>query len=85
LCRTLFSARDPSDHGRKRRAVGRIYSMNSLMRLETFCDSCTLDLIGLLDARSGSDPLDMADVIGWYASDVVGELAFGKSFGAADA
>jgi Cytochrome P450 len=79
--RTLFTHRYTSDHARHRRIVGHIYSMNSLTRLETFCDSCTSDLIGLLDAKSGSDPLDMAEVMGWYASDVVGELAFGKSFG----
>jgi hypothetical protein len=50
----------------------------SLTRLETFCDSCSSDLTGLLDAKSGSGPLDMAEVIGWYASDVVGELDSGS-------
>lgn len=78
--RSIFTETDPKEHGARRKSVAKTYSMSNLVQLELFCDQVTSDLINLLD-RSQGKVVDLAEIMLVYAFDVVGELAYGESFG----
>jgi hypothetical protein len=59
--------------------------MNLLIELEEFVDLCFDDLTEQLDSQisknGGKATVDMGNLLQFLAMDVVGELAFGRSFG----
>ncbi|GAA5905728.1 cytochrome P450 [Sporobolomyces salmoneus] len=79
----------PNDvHAASRRSVSPAFAMNLLVDLEEHVDSCIDDTCAFLDEKIASSPMqkasvDMSLVTQLLAIDVVGELAFGKSFGLA--
>ena len=66
-----------------RKAVAHAYSNNSLLAFEPHIDAVTATLVEKLDEKVniGSNVIDLAQWLHWYAFDVVGELALGKNFG----
>lgn len=86
-----FSCRNVRDHSNVRRAISAAFTLTSLLDLEEHVDSSVDDLIGNLDgvahgrtSTAGSNDgrqLDMAFTFQAFAMDVVGNLAFGQSFG----
>ena len=86
-----FSCRNIQDHSNVRRAISAAFTLTSLLDLEEHVDSCVDDLIGNIDgvaqgrtSTAGSKDgrqLDMAFTFQAFAMDVVGNLAFGQSFG----
>ncbi|GAA6053327.1 hypothetical protein JCM3770_004114 [Rhodotorula araucariae] len=81
----LMSTLPNHAHALIRRAESPAYTMNLLVDLEQHVDSCLDDLIGFLDAavQAGGQrgTVDMGTMMQLLAMDVVGELAFGKTFG----
>lgn len=75
------------EHAAKRRAQAPAFALNYLLNLEEFVDSCANDLTDQLDSQinaSGNKQtatVEMADLLQFLALDVVGELAFGETFG----
>lgn len=74
------------EHAVMRRAQAPAFSINYLLNLEGFVDTCANDLTDQLDKQIGaangpSATVEMADLLQFLALDVVGELAFGESFG----
>ncbi|EXJ75668.1 uncharacterized protein A1O5_00175 [Cladophialophora psammophila CBS 110553] len=79
---SIFSEVDKSIHSRKRRIAAHAYSMQSLMRMEDLVLENVAIFLHQMDqfARSG-ETMDAAEWFKFYAFDVIGDLAFGKSFG----
>ncbi|ORY55957.1 cytochrome P450 oxidoreductase [Leucosporidium creatinivorum] len=89
---TFFRAEKPSlmstlgnhAHAELRRAESPAYTMTLLVELEEYVDSCLEDLVALFNRKieaSGKATIEMAETLQMLAMDVVGELAFGRSFG----
>ncbi|BGP36564.1 hypothetical protein JCM10449v2_000465 [Rhodotorula kratochvilovae] len=81
----LMSTLPNHAHALVRRAESPAYTMNLLVDLEEHVDSCLDDLVEYLDkavaSRAGKGTVDMGTMMQLLAMDVVGELAFGKTFG----
>lgn len=75
--RNHFSDRDPATHALRRRAVAHIYSVNSLLQLEPFVDTCTDTLIKQLaiSADAGTT-VDLAKWLHFYAFDASSDCLF---------
>lgn len=73
-------------HNLARRGVSPAFSMNLLLDLEEYVDSAYNEFCDYLDARiaeskQGKATVNMGELLQFLAMDVVGELAFGQSFG----
>jgi hypothetical protein len=69
-------------HAAERRLVANAYSMSSLLEMEPYVDSAIEEMsIRLSGFVNTPTEVNMAFWMQAYAFDVVGELAFGKSFG----
>lgn len=60
--------------------------MNVLVELEEFVDMCFEDLCGFFDkeiekSEKGAATINLGDTLQFLAMDVVGEIAFGQTFG----
>lgn len=84
----LFSERDESVHGSRRRIVNVVYSMTAVLESETYIDAVTALFMRRLDgfaaASGGGTPFELTEWLERYTADVVGELMFGKPLGALD-
>ncbi|GAB7361737.1 hypothetical protein MBLNU230_g1784t1 [Neophaeotheca triangularis] len=79
----LFAERNESVHGRQRRLVSRIYSMESLKDLEPYVE----DAIKVFRQRMDEQKSRIVDLGNWvqiFAFDVIGEITFSKRFGFLD-
>ncbi|GAA5991507.1 hypothetical protein JCM10908_005736 [Rhodotorula pacifica] len=73
-------------HNLARRGVSPAFSMNLLLDLEEFVDAAYDEFCAYLDGQiaksvKGKATVDMGNMLQFLAMDVVGELAFGQSFG----
>ena len=79
---SVFSETNKQAHTRKRRIAAQAYSMNSIVNLEHFVDSNVEKFVKKLNSCAATDEaLDLCDWFKFYAFDVIGDLAFGRSFG----
>jgi len=82
---SLLATLSHDEHALARRSVSPAFSMHLLVELEEFVDACFDDLCVQLDEKissaGGKATVDMGDLLQFVAMDVVGELAFGRSFG----
>ncbi|CEQ40409.1 SPOSA6832_02030, partial [Sporobolomyces salmonicolor] len=83
----LMSTLPTHDHAEARRSVSPAFAMTLLVALEELVTSCLDDLCGFVDkaiasSSSGAATVDIGTLLQLLAIDVVGELAFGHTFGA---
>ncbi|BGO92808.1 hypothetical protein NBRC10512_007927 [Rhodotorula toruloides] len=82
---SLMSILDNHSHALMRRAESPAYTMTLLVDLEEHVDSCLDDLVANFDkaivAGKGKGTVDMGEMMQLLAMDVIGELAFGGTFG----
>ncbi|BGP28797.1 hypothetical protein JCM10296v2_000533 [Rhodotorula toruloides] len=82
---SLMSTLGNHDHTLMRRAESPAYTMTLLVDLEEHVDSCLDDLVSYFDkaivAGKGKGTVDMGEMMQLLAMDVIGELAFGGTFG----
>ncbi|GJN91473.1 hypothetical protein Rhopal_004496-T1 [Rhodotorula paludigena] len=82
---SLMSTLDNHAHALIRRAESPAYTMTLLVDLEEHVDSCLDDLVDYFDRTiaegKGKATVDMGTMMQLLAMDVVGELAFGQTFG----
>ncbi|KOS37959.1 hypothetical protein ACN38_g11242 [Penicillium nordicum] len=81
----LFTDRDPRRHSANRRKVASLYSMTSLVQMESCVVECSTLLIQKLTefAESGR-PLNLQQWMQYYAFDVIGLITVNKRFGFLD-
>ncbi|KAF1962628.1 cytochrome P450 [Byssothecium circinans] len=76
----LFAERDEKIHGSQRRLVSKIYSMDSLRRLEKSVNTALRLLLDRLSKISDA-PINMGLWAQLFAFDVIGEVTFSRPFG----
>jgi hypothetical protein len=90
----VHSSIDKSSHARKRRVLSHAFSDKAIKSMEkyvldkvrTFCAALPTTQFDLLDVQKSSiekdwsSPKNMGEYSDWLAFDIMGELAFGKSF-----
>ena len=82
---SVFSETDKQAHTRKRRVVAQAYSMNNIVKLEGFVDANIDKFTARLRASVHTgEALDLCEWFKYYAFDVIGDLAFGSTFGMLD-
>lgn len=72
---------DRADHSRFRRLVSHAFSDKALREQETLIRSYTDLLIKRLYENTNAGPVDMVAWYNWTTFDLIGDLAFGESFG----
>ncbi|KAI1145605.1 cytochrome P450 monooxygenase-like protein [Nemania diffusa] len=79
----ITGARDPEVHARQRKALSHAFSAKSLREQEEivqgYVDGFVQQLAKL--GENGKKALNMAETFNWLTFDVIGDLAFGESFG----
>ncbi|OZJ03917.1 hypothetical protein BZG36_03279 [Bifiguratus adelaidae] len=83
----IFSTRDPSEHNRRRRLMSHGFSMSNIASMERFIlDSGVIKLMDKFDKRFAGKGIEVNMYNEWHcmAFDVIGELAYGQSFGMID-
>ncbi|EXM20719.1 Cytochrome P450 [Fusarium oxysporum f. sp. vasinfectum] len=77
----LFGTQDEEIHAIRRRQMAHAFSLQSIKEMEHFVDSHILKLRNNLDHFCNSNQeFDLKDMIAFYVFDVLGELAFSRSF-----
>ncbi|KAJ6086421.1 cytochrome P450, partial [Penicillium canescens] len=77
-----FAIVDEKLHFERRRIVNGVYSMSTVLTLESYIDDCSRLFVECMTERTVSDQaIDLGDWFLWYAYDVIGELFFGRSLG----
>ncbi|KAF8579798.1 cytochrome P450 [Ramaria rubella] len=77
-----FSDRDVATHRQGRQLVAGAYSLNRLLSLERFCNSCMEVLFRQLDKISKDDAIfDLSEIIEFYTYDCITSIGFGKQLG----
>ncbi|CVL13713.1 related to cytochrome P450 CYP3/CYP5/CYP6/CYP9 subfamilies [Fusarium proliferatum] len=81
----LFGTQDEEIHAIRRRQMAHAFSMQSIKEMEYFVDSHILKLRRNLDHFCDSNQdVDLKNMIAFYVFDVLGELAFSRSFNSQD-
>ncbi|KNB14140.1 hypothetical protein FOXG_13065 [Fusarium oxysporum f. sp. lycopersici 4287] len=81
----LFGTQDEEIHAIRRRQMAHAFSLQSIKEMEHFVDSHILKLRNNLDHFCDSNQdFDLKDMIALYVFDVLGELAFSRSFDSQD-
>ncbi|OBT98661.2 hypothetical protein VE01_03550 [Pseudogymnoascus verrucosus] len=70
-----------ADHSRQRRLIAHAFSDKALREQEPLIKGYVDLLIQRLHERSSTGPLDMVAWYNWTTFDLIGDLAFGESFG----
>ncbi|ELR05414.1 hypothetical protein VC83_03574 [Pseudogymnoascus destructans] len=70
-----------ADHSRQRRLIAHAFSDKALREQEPLIKGYVDLLIQRLHERSSTGPLDMVSWYNWTTFDLIGDLAFGESFG----
>lgn len=79
---SIFSEIKKDVHTVKRRIAAHAYSMQSLTRMEDFVQAHVESFMQRMDEFSSSGKsVDITEWLKFFAFDVIGDLAFGKSFG----
>lgn len=81
---SLFSDIDPASHAARKRSISAAYSMTSMVGLEQYIEPVIDLLVSRWEAimtKKDSATIDVGRWMHFFATDSVGELAFGKSFG----
>nr|RBQ91806.1 hypothetical protein FVER53263_12478 [Fusarium verticillioides] len=77
----LFGTQDEEIHAIRRRQMAHAFSLQSIKEMEHFVDSHILKLRKSLDNFCDTNQeFDLKDMIAFYVFDVLGELAFSRSF-----
>ncbi|OAL36936.1 hypothetical protein AYO20_03705 [Fonsecaea nubica] len=79
-----FGTRDEDLHAKRRRQMAHSFSVASLAQMESIFNRHLNNLLNAIAAK-GSEPFDLKNIVGFYAYDVMGELAFHTEFGSQDA
>ncbi|POR35382.1 Tryprostatin B 6-hydroxylase [Tolypocladium paradoxum] len=77
--RNLYTTRDQKDHARRRKTWDKGLGPKALRDYEPRVAEYTAQLLQKLDESQGK-PLNMSTWFNFYSFDVMGDLAFGKSF-----
>jgi cytochrome P450 family 628 len=77
---SLHMCRSRPEHARRRKAWDRGFTSKALKGYEPRVANYTDQLVQKIEEREGQ-PMDMAQWFNFYSFDVMGDLAFGKSFG----
>ena len=78
----VLSEVDKQSHARKRRTAALAYSMQSVMKMHTYVESNMAKFIQKVDALAAiGKEIGMCLCFKFFAFDVIGDLAFGQSFG----
>ncbi|KAI0441523.1 cytochrome P450 [Xylaria telfairii] len=78
----LSGERNEKIHSTQRRLVARVYSMESMLRLESQMDELVTTLLGKFDDVAFSkQTIDLSYWLQLFAFDVVGAISFSKPFG----
>ncbi|CCU82987.1 benzoate 4-monooxygenase cytochrome P450 [Blumeria hordei DH14] len=80
---TLFTAND-ADHRRIRRIQAHIFSEKALTVHEPLLKSYIIELVSKLHEKASAPSTSIVDLVNWYnytTFDILGDLAFGESFG----
>ena len=79
---SVFSEVDRVKHARKRRIAAHAYSMQSVLKMESFVQQTTQHFLLEMELYSSrGEPFNAAKCLKDFAYDVIGNLAFGKDFG----
>lgn len=82
---SLFTVRDEEVHSAKRQRVVHGFSAQALAGMEQYIDNCVVKLIGRLDgAAQRGEHIDLKNWISFCVLNILGELAFSRSFGILD-
>lgn len=85
IFRGLFNTRDRAEHTRKRKIVSHSFSQRSVAEFEPYIISTFGILLKKWDAlsekQSGKAWIQLLDWMNALAFDVIGDLAFGSTFG----
>ena len=81
--RTLVSAADPGHHAAMRKTMSHGFSASALTAQEDRVHYYVDQLIDQIK-KSAGNLMDMVKWYNWVAFDIIGELAFGESFGAVE-
>lgn len=79
----IGSERSPSEHSRKKRTLAAVFSTKALTAQEHIVQRCWDDFVAKIGQVSQRSPQGI-NVAKWFemaAFDVLGEMAFGESFG----
>ncbi|KAJ9663932.1 hypothetical protein H2201_005414 [Coniosporium apollinis] len=79
----IFSLRDPSQHGQRRKLLSHAFSQSNLNDTEPLI-VLQMQKLGVKVGASVGRPFDVLAGFRMFSLDVVGELFLGKSFGALD-
>ncbi|KAL1861358.1 hypothetical protein Daus18300_008889, partial [Diaporthe australafricana] len=82
--RRIASVRDPTEHAQQRRLLSNAFSARALRDQEVVIHRYLDLLVQQFNklGSGGSKPVDAAAAYNWLTFDVIGDLAFGESFGA---
>ena len=76
------SERDPTEHSRKKRSLTSAFSMKALSEQETIVHRCVDGFITKIGEEGGAKGgLNMTEWCDMVSFDILGEMAFGESFG----
>ncbi|KAG6355735.1 hypothetical protein INS49_003699 [Diaporthe citri] len=82
--RRIANVRDPAEHAQQRKLLSNAFSARALRDQEVvihrYLDLLVQQLSKL--GSGGSKPVDVSAAYNWLTFDVIGDLAFGESFGA---
>ncbi|KAK7531507.1 cytochrome P450 [Phyllosticta citribraziliensis] len=78
----IFGTTDEVIHSARKRALTPGFSMQSVVQMEPHIDACLAELISRLDrAADAGETINLKDWVAFFVIDVLGELAFARSFG----
>lgn len=83
---STHSARDKAEHARKRRVLSQAFSPRAMKEVEGYILANERVLTRLVGEGAGAEskgwsaPKNMSDLFNWLATDVLGDLCFGKAF-----
>ncbi|EPQ32241.1 uncharacterized protein PFL1_00438 [Pseudozyma flocculosa PF-1] len=80
---SIFSERNPEVHAKRKRAIAPAYSIGALGQLEEYVELVADQLVDRIatDATPKGGPIKLDRYFSCLAMDVIGEIAFGESFG----
>ncbi|KAF2221148.1 cytochrome P450 [Elsinoe ampelina] len=77
----IFGTRDEDIHHARKKALSNGFSLQSVTQMEGYIDGCLTKLIARLDkAAETNEVVDLKNWLSFFVIDVLGELAFSKSF-----
>ncbi|KAI0004697.1 cytochrome P450 [Xylariaceae sp. FL0662B] len=86
LIQNVFGTRSNAFHGKYMKPIQKFYTMQSILTMQNSVDKTIVSLCEQLenrfmDGKNTGKTCDIADWIGYYAWDIVGEITFSQEFG----